>query len=53
MVFSMSWWRNVGDCAVAETLFTTLKGELLGDFEPATRKDAPSAMFEYLEGFHQ
>lgn len=49
MACSMS---RVGDCwdnAVAESFFATLKRELADDADWATREDARTAVFEYIE----
>lgn len=43
---------RVGDCwdnAVAESFFATLKRELADDADWATRDDARTAVFEYIE----
>lgn len=52
MVCSMSRTGDCWDNAVAESFFATLKGELLGDAEPATRDEARRAVFEYVEGYY-
>ena len=44
-----------GDCwdnAVAESFFATLKTELVHDADFATRAEARSAIFEYIEVFY-
>ena len=44
-----------GDCydnAPAESFFATLKGELSGADDYATRQDAKTAIFEFIEVFY-
>ncbi len=49
---SMSRKGNCYDNAVAESFFATLKTELVHDADWATRAEARSAIFEYLEVFY-
>jgi putative transposase len=49
---SMSRKGNCYDNAVAESFFATLKTELVHDEDWATRAQARSAIFEYLEVFY-
>lgn len=49
---SMSRKGNCYDNAVAESFFATLKTELVHDEDWATRAEARSAIFEYLEVFY-
>jgi putative transposase len=47
---------TVGDCydnAAAESFFATLKTELLSRRSWATRAEATTAIFDYIEGFLQ
>jgi putative transposase len=46
---------TVGDCfdnAAAESFFATLKTELLSRHSWATRAEATTAIFDYIEGFY-
>ena len=52
LVGSMSRRGNCWDNAVAESFFSTLKIELVYANDWATRADARSAVFEYLEIFY-
>lgn len=52
LVGSMSRRGNCWDNAVAESFFSTLKIELVYTTDWATRADARSAVFEYLEIFY-
>jgi putative transposase len=49
MVCSMSRVGNCWDNAVAESFFATLKRELADEADWATRDDARTAVFEYIE----
>jgi transposase InsO family protein len=49
---SMSRKGNCWDNAVAESFFATLKTELVHEADWATRAEARSAIFEYLEVFY-
>jgi transposase InsO family protein len=49
---SMSRKGNCWDNAVAESFFSTLKGELVDRADFLTRDQARSAIFEYVEGFY-
>lgn len=49
---SMSRKGNCWDNAVAESFFATLKTELVHETDWATRAEARSAIFEYLEVFY-
>lgn len=49
---SMSRRANCWDNAVAESFFATLKKELIHRFIYRTRKEAASAIFEYIEVFY-
>ncbi|XSF12109.1 IS3 family transposase [Myxococcus faecalis] len=49
---SMSRKGNCWDNAVAESFFSTLKMELVHDADFATRDQARSALFEYIEVFY-
>lgn len=49
---SMSRKGNCWDNAVAESFFATLKKELTHRFKYATRREAASAIFEYIEVFY-
>lgn len=49
---SMSRRANCWDNAVAESFFATLKKELVHKFHFATRKEASTAIFEYIEVFY-
>ena len=49
MVCSMSRVGNCWDNAVAESFFGTLKRELADGADWATREDARTAVFEYIE----
>ena len=48
----MSRRGNCWDNAVAESFWSTLKAELVEVSSFATREQARSALFEYLEGFY-
>ena len=52
IVCSMSRRANCWDNAVAESFFSTLKTELVGDRVYKTRNEAKLAIFEYIEGFY-
>jgi len=52
IVGSMSRRGNCWDNAVAESFFATLKVELVYDTTWATRAEARSALFEYIEIFY-
>jgi transposase InsO family protein len=52
IVCSMSRRGNCWDNAVAESFFSTLKTELIGDRVYATHDQARLAVFEYIEGFY-
>ena len=52
LVCSMSRRANCWDNAVAESFFSTLKVELVGDRIFASRKEARQAVFEYVEAFY-
>lgn len=52
MVVSMSRTGNCWDNAVVESFFATLKTELVEDATWATRDDARTALFEYIEGWY-
>jgi len=49
---SMSRLANCWDNAVVESFFGTLKSELVNHTSYATRSDAKSAVFEYIEVFY-
>jgi putative transposase len=49
---SMSRKGNCWDNACAESFFKTLKVELIGSYIYATRREAKSAIFEYVEVFY-
>jgi putative transposase len=49
MTCSMSRKGDCWDNAVVESFFATLKTELVGDADWATREEARTALFEYLE----
>ena len=51
-VVSMSRRGNCWDNAVAESFFGSLKAELINDQEFATRAQARSAIFDYVEVFY-
>ena len=51
MVPSMSRRGNCWDKAVAESFFSSLKKERTKRHVYATRKDAKSDIFDYIEGF--
>ena len=48
----MSRKGNCWDNAVAESLFATLKAELVRDVDFATRAEARAAVCEYIEVFY-
>ncbi len=52
IVCSMSRKGDCWDNAVAESFFGSLKAELLNDQEFATRAEARSAIFDYIEVFY-
>ena len=52
LVGSMSRRGNCWDNAVAESFFATVKVELVHDATWATRADARTALFEYIEVFY-
>jgi putative transposase len=52
MVCSMSRKGNCWDNAVAESLWATLKRELVNDKKWATRAELETALFEYIEVFY-
>jgi len=52
IVCSMSRRANCWDNAVAESFFSTLKTELVGDRVYSTRAEAKQAVFEYIECFY-
>ena len=52
MVCSMSRKGDCYDNAVVESFFATFKTELVEDATWATRDDARTAIFEYLEGWY-
>ena len=52
LVCSMSRKGDCWDNAVAESFFGGLKSELVNDADFATRAEAKTALFEYLEVFH-
>ncbi len=52
IICSMSRRANCWDNAVAESFFSTLKTELVGDRVYATRAQARLAVFEYIEVFY-
>jgi putative transposase len=52
IVCSMSRRGNCWDNAAAESFFSTLKTELVGDRVYATHVQAGLAVFEYIEGFY-
>ena len=49
---SMSRKGNCWDNAVAESFFATIKKELIHRFHFKTRREAASAIFEYVEVFY-
>ncbi len=49
---SMSRAANGFDNAMAESFFSTLKNELIREEQYATREEARSAIFEYIEVFY-
>ena len=51
-VASMSRAANCYDNARTESFWATLKGELIGDHVFATRAEAKSAIFQYIEVFY-
>ena len=51
-VSSMSRAANCYDNAKMESFWATLKGELIGDHLFATRAEAKSALFDYIEVFY-
>jgi transposase InsO family protein len=52
MIQSMSGRGNCYDNAVAESFFKTLKAELIYQNDYRTRKEAKTAIFEYIETFY-
>jgi putative transposase len=52
IVCSMSRKGDCWDNAVAESFFGGLKSELVNDADFATRAEARTALFEYIEVFH-
>jgi len=52
IVCSMSRKGDCWDNAVAESFFGSLKAELLNDMDFATRAEARSAIFDYIEVFY-
>lgn len=52
LVQSMSRKGDCWDNAVAESFIGTLKAELLEEVDFKTRREAPQAIFEYVEGFY-
>jgi putative transposase len=52
MECSMSRKGDCWDNAVAESFFSTLKAELVHEADWATRVEARTAIFEYLEVFY-
>ena len=52
IVCSMSRKGDCWDNAVAESFFGALKSELVNDADFATRAEARTAIFEYIEVFH-
>jgi putative transposase len=48
----MSRKGNCWDNAVAESFFATLKGDLVDHADFATRAEARTAIFEYIEVFY-
>jgi putative transposase len=52
LVCSMSRKGDCWDNAVAESFFATLKGELVDHADFATRAEARTAIFEYIEVFY-
>jgi putative transposase len=49
---SMSRKGDCWDNAVVESFFATLKAELVDDADWATREEARTALFEYIEGWY-
>lgn len=49
---SMSRPANCYDNARMESFWATLKGELIGDYVFATRAEAKTALFDYIEVFY-
>ena len=52
VALSMGRRGDAYDNAVAESFFATLETELLDRHSFATRNEARSAVFDYIEGFH-
>jgi transposase InsO family protein len=52
MVISLSRRGNCWDNAVAESFFSTLKVEIVGDTTWLTHADAQGALFDYIEVFY-
>jgi len=52
IVCSMSRKGDCWDNAVAESFFATLKAELVDDADFATRAEARTAIFDFIEGFY-
>jgi putative transposase len=52
LVCSLSRKGNCRDNAVAESFFATLKGDLVDHADVATRAEARTAIFEYIEVFY-